>query len=500
LLACANVGNLMLARATARRREIAVRLAMGASRRRVVRQLLTESLVLATTGGALGFSIALLFPGWLMTRINGPLSWTFEPGTGVIAAAAALVGITCVAFGLAPALHATRAEVSAVLKTGEEAIGRAGSGASLRGVLLAVQIAISLLLLVNSGMLIRGIQRGRDQDLGFASKGVALLTFDLPPSYVPARSWAFTRDLMDGARASGGPTIGFASTAPLESVRHTRFRLPEDPARRERVAAVLDVSASYFDLLGVRILSGRNFVVADGDNAVLVNESMARDLWPGDNPLGKTVVEPTGERRVVGVVKDANLVMLDRIEHLLFRPIGARGVPVMLLRGSSPAIVQSITALAERLDSRAQVRVDSVTANVDRQLGGLRVVATLAGVLGVIALVLASIGVFGVFAFVVQQRKREIGIRSALGAAPAAVIAVVLRDAARSIAVGIGMGFIVAVAVGRLIQSALFGASALDPFVLLGTAVVLAFAGVIAAYVPARRATRIDPMAALRND
>jgi predicted permease len=499
MLACANVGNLLLARAAARRREIAVRLALGASRGRVVRQLLAESLLLATMGGLIGVFIALVLPGALMTQINGPLSLRFTPDATVIGVALALVTLSCLAFGLAPALVATRAGVSAVLKSGAELTGRSSSRLSLRGSLLAIQIAISLLLLVNAGVLVRGIQRGRDSDLGFRSRGVAVLSFDLPPSYVPSRAWSFTRQLMSETRSAGGPTIAFASSAPLDRAQFARFRLPGESAKQDHVATTIDISNGFLELLGLPIVAGRDLVESDGDNAVVVNESMARDVWPGESALGKTVID-TVERRVVGVVKDANLVRIDRVDHLMIRRIGGQGVPVMLVRGVSPAITQSVTATAERIDSRVHVRAGSVAANIDRQLGDLRMVATLAGVLGFIALMLASVGVFGVFAYVVQQRTREIGIRTALGASSARVIGLMLRDSARSVLAGIVSGFAAAIGVSRLLRSELFGATPFDPVVFGATAAVLAVAGAMATFIPARRAARIDPVTALRHE
>jgi predicted permease len=499
MLACANVGNLLLARAVARRREIAVRLALGASRGRVVRQLLAESLLLAAMGGLLGLVIALVLPGALMTQINGPLSLRFAPDALVITVALVLVTLSCVAFGLAPALHATRAGVSAVLKSGPAPEEGSSSGVSLRGTLLAIQIAISLLLLVNAGVLVRGIQRGRESDLGFRSHGVTTFSFDLSASYVPARISAFSRQLMTETRAAGGPTIAFSSSAPLDRSAFVRFRLPGESAKQNHVATALGISNGFLDLLGIRIVAGRDLAEADGDDAVLVNESMARDVWPGENPLGKTLIDSV-ERRVVGVVKDANLLRIDRIDHLILRPIGNRGVPVMLVRDASPAIAQSVAAVASRIDSRVRVRVDSVPAGVERQLGDLGMVATLAGVLGLIALVLASIGVFGVFAYVVQQRTHEIGIRTALGASSARVIGLMLRDSARSILGGVVIGFAAAIGVSRLLRSELFGATPFDPVVFVATVAILTMAGAMATFIPARRAARVDPITALRHE
>jgi predicted permease len=500
MLACANVGNLLLARAAARRREIAVRLAMGASRGRVVRQLLAESLLLAAIGGLIGLCVAVVLPGTLMTHINGPLSLRFAPDALVIGIALTLVTLSCVAFGLAPALHATRADVSGVLRSGAEPMSRSSSRPSLRGGLLAIQIAISLLLLVNAAVLVRGIERGRGSDLGFRSRGITILSFDVPASDLPEQTRAFAGQLMSESRSASGPAIAFVSVPPLDRAQYSRFKLPGESARQNHLAATIDISSKTLELLAIPVVAGRDLIESDGDDAILVNESMARDVWPGESALGKTIIDSV-ERRVVGVVRDANLVHIDRIDHLMLRPIGGRSiVPAMLIRDASPAIIQSATAIAQRLDSRVRVRVDSIAANVDRQLGDLGTIATLAGVLGLIALVLASIGVFGVFSYVVQQRTREIGIRTALGASSANVISLMLGDSARSIGAGIVVGFAAAVGVSRLLRSELFGATPFDPVVFGATALVLTIAGVLATLIPARGAARIDPTIALRQD
>jgi hypothetical protein len=238
-------------------------------------------------------------------------------------------------------------------------------------------------------MLVRGIQNGRDHDPGFSAKGVTLLSFDLPASYDPARTWSFSRELMDNTRTLKSASIAFASDAPLDRGRMTRYRLPSDPAAREYDAWVVGMSVNFLDVLGMPIVAGRDIEPSDGDDVVLVNQSMARSLWPGESALGKVIVDDR-QRRVVGVVRDASVYRLDRVEDVLFRPIDRTRVPVMLIRSSSAAVTQLVKAVAERIDPNARLRVDSVAANVERQLGSLRAIAALAGVLGLIALVLAT--------------------------------------------------------------------------------------------------------------
>jgi hypothetical protein len=344
-------------------------------------------------------------------------------------------------------------------------------------------------------MLVRGIQHGRDLDPGFSTRGVTLLSFELPASYDPARSWAFSRQLMDNSRSMEGASIAFANDAPLDRGRMTRYRLPSDPSMREYDAWVASTSREFLDVLGMPIVAGRDIEPSDGDDAVLVNESMARGLR-----LGSGVIIDGRERRVVGVVRNANLYRLDRVEDVLFRPIDRTRVPIMLVRSSTPAITQLVKAAAERIDPRVHVRVDSIAGNVERQLGGLRAFATLAGILGMIALVLAMTGVFSVFAYFVQRRTREIGIRTALGASSTRVVGLMLRDTGRAIGAGVVVGFAGAIGAAGLLRSELFDASAFDPVVFAGTALVLAVAGVVATYIPARRAARVDPMSALRQE
>src|SRR5439155_2663844 len=258
----------------------------------------------------LGLAISFRLPAMLMERLGGPTSWQFVPNGPVIAAAMTLTALTCVGFGLVPALHATRVSVSAVLKAGDSPLARSSSGSSLRGSFLSIQLAISLLLLASTGVVIRGVGRGRDQDLGFHWRGTSVITFTLPASYVPERRASFARQLMAESRAASRETIAFANDAPLVRSGVTRFHLPGEPANKERIESVVDVSSGFFGLLEIPIIAGRKLLPAEED-AVVVNEAMARTRWPGENARGKTLTDATGERRVVGVVKDVHLLRPD---------------------------------------------------------------------------------------------------------------------------------------------------------------------------------------------
>ena len=499
LLACANVGNLLLARAAARGREIAVRLALGASRRRLVRQLLMESLLLAGGAGVIGVGASFVIPTAIMTRIFGSVSWRFAPDAVVLSAALFLVLLTCIAFGLAPALHATRADVASVLRAGEVGTGGSASTTRIRGVMLAVQIAISLMLLVDAGLLVRGIQRGRDLDPGFRTKGVVVLSFDLPASDEPDKMAAFNRELMAENRAVGS-AAAFAIDVPFESGRGADFRLPGDPFTRTRQAQLFEVSSEFFNVLGLSIVAGRPLRPSSDDDAILVNESLARTLWQKESPLGKVILDGDRARHVVGIVRNASLSRLDRVGDVIFRPIDPSKPLSLLLQSPSIGMTDALGAMGRQLDRRVTVRVDSLAGGVERQLEGLRATAVLAGILGIIALVIAAAGVFGVFAYVVQRRTREIGIRTALGASPRRAMASVVRESIRSIVFGLLVGAALGIASGRLIASAVYGISAFDPVVLGFTALLLILAGLLATWIPARRVARIDPVIALRAD
>jgi predicted permease len=498
MLACANVGNLLLARATARAREIAVRLALGASRSRIVSQLLIESLLLSVAAGAIGVSVSYALPSIIMTRAFGGVSWRFRPDAPVMIATTAIVLLTCVAFGLAPALHATIHDVSLVLKTGD-AGSRGPSGRRLRGTLLALQVAVSVVLLVSAGMLESAIRRAHDTNTGYATHDVGVLAIDLPGDYEATRREAFVRQLIHDGRGISGMQVAFASAAPLGAPHAGRFRLPGDVETRARGSDAFDVSPGFFALLGLPIVEGRDLLPTDGDDAVIVNQSLASSLWPGESALERIINDGT-DRRVVGVVKDAAMYRLGVVQGALFRPIDPRSMPTMMTRPVTPATTQALAALAARIEPRATIHPDSIAGNIDRQLGGLRVVTVLAGILGLIALVLATVGVFGVFAYVVQQRTREIGIRMALGASSARVTGLLVGDSSRALVAGLASGLVMSIGASRVISSELYGASGFEMRVFAGVAALLTIAGAAATAVPARRASQIDPVAALRSE
>jgi putative ABC transport system permease protein len=483
LLACANVGNLLLARAAARQREISVRTSLGASRGRVVRQLLTESLVLASIGGMIGVAAAYWLPSLVFHfAVNEPLSFRLVPDAVVLSYALALSVATCLVFGLAPALHGTRP-------------GGIRSNFSLRSVLLTAQVALSVILLVGAGLLTRGVERARTQDPGFTVSGVSIAQFDLPAnSYDAPRAHAFFAQL---GRDLSKQTIGLARLAPLGNSRSwTNFHQPGEKEKQGRMVGFNEVNGGYFAVLDIPVLTGRNLEEADaGRSVVLVNQEFARRFFDG-SALGKTIVTDK-PFEIVGMVKDAYTSGLDELVPTIYFPIGGDSIPLALFR-STPGAAEAIAATAQQLDARAGTTFTPLSVNLEKYLQASQAGAAIAEGLGAFALALASIGMFGVFAYCVEQRTKEIGIRMALGARPKQVIRLVLGSSSRAVLVGFLLGFAGAAAVAQLLRSLLFGLSPFDPVSYVIVAMILAAAGLAATYLPARRATKIDPMAALR--
>jgi len=491
-LACANVGNLLLARAASRRQEIAVRLSLGASRSRLVRQFLVESLMLAVAAAAAGLAIAEVLPGALVRRLAGDLVIRIVPDGRVLAYTMAIAVVSCLAFGLAPALHGTRGAISVALK---------GGRLRLRGMLLAVQVAISVVLLTNAALLVRGIQRAEETDLGFDVKNVSVLSLELPASqYGGARSAALTWELEAALRgARDVPAWALAMTAPLGGSHFTTsFQLPEEGARMLQIDKN-EVSPGYFDALGIPLVAGRKLVAEDADREVaVVNAAAARRWWSG-SAVGKTFVSNEKVWTVVGVVGDAYTNDLTGLEALLYFPLREPpGVPMLLVRDRRPAVTARIAGIVRTIEPRAEVHVAPLEESVGQRLLPSTIGAEIAGFLGLLAMGIASVGMFGVFAYATGQRTREIGVRMALGARPSEIVRLVLGSSLLSLGLGAAVGIAAAAAMSVLLANALPGVKAGDPAAYAAVVVLLAAAVALASAIPARRATRVDPVRALR--
>ena len=502
LIACANVGNLMLARAAARVGEIGVRISLGAGRARIVRQLLTEGFVLAIAASVVGALVAVWLPAVALQMLAGEARpFDIDLDRWVFTYTFSLAVLSCVAFALAPALHATRCDITSALRHDTTALR---SGFPLRSALLAVQVAVSVVLLTSAGLLLRGVVQARVLDPGFRVDDVSVATIDLAESrYGPARMRAFVTELTTGLRESHVAAFGLVSLEPLADARDSMgMRLPGERVEDTRSVGVLNVSPGYFDTLGIQLVAGRSFSDDDETRRVaIINETMARRYWPARTPLGQSIIAGpgAGSFEIVGIARDAHLVTMDTIEPLVLLPLADRQ-PRVLFTTTDTTAVSKVAAVVGRIDARARVDITPLRNRLDGWLGEITLAPIAASVLGVFGLVVAVVGMIGVFSYAVRQRTREIGIRVALGASGRDVIRLVLASSSRAVLVGLGAGAVGAIAASQILRRALYGLSPFDPIAYSGVVVLLAAAAIAASYVPARRALKIDPVTALRYD
>jgi predicted permease len=506
LIACANVGNLLLARAAARVREIGVRLSLGAGRARIVRQLLTEGLVLACIGSALGVLLAAWLPPIVLRFLSGDSApFDLKPDGWVLGYGLLLAVLSCVAFALAPALHATSGNTANALKDDSKTLG---SRFPLRTTLLAVQVAVSVVMLPSAGLLQRGVAHASALDPGFAVDGVSVATIDLPDAHDPARVATLVSEVTSGLRAAKVERFAFATNEPIgEGSFMMGIRFQGEPENRTRTVEFVNVSAGYFDTLGIPLIAGRGFVDADaGRNVAIASESMAR-LWPDGSALGRSVIGSIGGPvEIVGIVRDSRVASMDAIGPVLFRPIGGSirvfgdRVPKLLFGASDPSAAAIVAAIVERVDKDARVEITPMRERLESWLGELAMAPLAASALGAFALGVATVGMLGVFSYVVRQRTREIGIRMALGARAVDVTRVVLASSSKAVVAGLGVGFAGALAASQVLRSSLYGASSMDPIAYGAVVLVIALAALAASYLPVRRAVQIDPIRALRYD
>ena len=518
LIACANVANLLLSRSSARQKEIAVRLSVGASRGRLIRQLLTESVLLALPGGLLGGVAAsvLLKPLFfaLISHLPSevpPLTLDLSPDLTVLGYTLALTLLTGIVFGLAPALQASRPDLTMALKMDGSGYGAHGSHGWLRSALVVAQVSVCLILLITAGLLARGVQASQTIEPGFRTDHVFSAKFDLEQQhYNELRAMTFHRLLME--RAASLPGVdGVAETVVVPLSMNSwgnQITLPGRPDKLQDQFTL--VSPEFFSVLGIPIIHGRNFtqLEIDGDARVaIVMESTARKLWPGQDPLGKTFSDDEKKPpiEVVGVARDSHSSSLSELDSIFFYfPLKADAqVPLKLLVHSKATFEQTAKALraaVRAIDPNVLVDVRSMDQNLDMYRTPALMVTELASVLGGFALLLASIGIYSVVSHAVSRRVREIGIRMSLGAERRDVMSLVLRGAMRPVMIGIALGIAACAAVSRVLSGVLYGVSPLDPAAFVGVSLFLVAVALVASFLPARRATRIDPMQALRHD
>jgi len=516
LIACLNVANLLLARATMRRREIAVRLALGAGRFRLVRQLLTEGLLLSVLGGVLG----MMFARWGTDVLLGflpqgrvPTVLEIKPDLRMLGFTLGVTLLTGMLFGLAPALQATRPDLIAALKN-ETAVVSGNRRWELRRLLVILQVALSLVLLVGAGLFVRSLRNLKAVDDGYNTDQVVTLTLD------PAQSGYKLDQLRSlysqlSERVSALPGVKAATytrNVPM-SGRYSRIgiEVPGYQARPDEEMAVLlnQAAPQFFATFGTPLLRGRDFNARDTPDApkvVIVNDSLARYFFGAENPLGKRItLEVYKDLEIVGVVGDAKYRSLkEPVPQTAYIPFSQ--YPTLTQRtlcarasGNPSTLVAAIRREVRSLDPNLPIfNVKTFADQIDESVSRERLVALISSFFGVFALLLASLGLYGVMAYSVARRAREIGIRMALGARRASVLWLVLRETLFLVLIGIAIGLPTALVATRLTEGLLFGLTATDPLTIALATLVMITIAALAGYIPARRAARVDPMMALR--
>jgi putative ABC transport system permease protein len=520
LIACANVASLFLGRLTARQKEIAVRQSLGATRGRVVRQFLIESLVFSLIAGALGTLLAMwaLYGIQLLVASQLPPNTTLTLNLRTLLFTASATVITAALVGLAPALQASRGQLVDVLKDG--ARGSSGErGRRFRGVLIVGEVVMSVILLIGSSLLLASFLQLQRTPPGFEPRGAAAAFVGVPASRfaTPARQAQFFADVIerlrahpgvtDAAAAIGIPLSGFNPRSPYSVAGRPVLPLPQRP-----IANLGIVSEDYFRLMRIAVVSGRAFTAADREGApgvCIVNESLAARLFPGESALGHVMLRGRDaeiKAEIVGVIRDVktnglNAPTPDEI-HYPMRQLGRPGMNVVARTTDDPATLQAaIRAAVVAVDSDQPISFfATLETNVAQSLGTQRAVASLTAIFAGLALILSAVGLYAVLAYAVSQRRGEIGIRMALGAKPAQVVRLVLSGGLRLVAMGLAIGLAAATGVARMIQTLLFNVRPVDPLLYGGVALLFTVVATLACLIPSMRAARIDPIAALRAD
>jgi putative ABC transport system permease protein len=521
LMACVNVANLLLARGATRRKEIAIRTALGAGRGRIVTQLLAESMLLALAGGALGMVLAqgvvalaarlgpASIPRLAEARIDARL-FLFALGVSVA---------TGILFGIAPAMQVSGGNLNAALRE----VGRGGttgySGRMARNGLVIAEVALAVVVLIGAGLLIRSFVRLRSADPGFQPSG--LLTLRVPlaggRNTSPDRAVAFFQQITDRVAALPGVrAVGAVNGLPLTGLGvGSNFAVDGRPApapEQRPMGLLRSVTSAYFRTMGIPLLAGRGFADSDTSHAppvIVVNEALARRFWPGGNPIGGRLVVDYNNGRVAEIVGVVRNVKPDRIEGedwpTIYNPYAQVPVPTMnmVVRTARPplSLASAVAREVHQLDPDQPVAgARSMEDVVDQALAGARFNTVLLGVFALIAFLLAAVGIYGVVSCDVSERTHEIGIRVALGAQPGDVLELVLGQGARLAAYGIAAGMVAAFALTRLMAAMLYGVKATDAYTFAAIPVLLGAVALAASYLPTRRALALDPVTALRHE
>jgi putative ABC transport system permease protein len=520
LIGCANVASLLLARATAREREIAIRRALGASRARLVRQLLTESLLLSFLGGGLGVCLAaralrlprLLPPGTIPrleeVRVNG----------AVLLFSVGICLLTGIAFGVMPSLHASHKNLHDTLKEGGRGSTEGGAVGRSRAALVIAEVAVALVLVTGAGLLIRSFTRLLHVNAGFEAAHVMTFSMSLPQTHYPqpAQQAEFYRRLVEGAEnLPGVESAALVSHLPLATPTRFVFFCPEGTVcqgiGKDPIIAIRYISPDYFRTMRIPLLSGRTFTSIDVTSAkpvVLINETAAKLYFPNQGAVGKHLSQTRDmiPMEIIGVVKDVKFSALNgppaNEMYLLHQQSPWASMTLVIRSASNPQpMVAAVRQIIHGIDSDLPLsNVSTMDEVVSASVAQPRLITQLVASFAVLALLLAAIGIYGVMAYSVTQRTHEVGIRLALGAQPRDVLALLMGHGMRLVFLGVALGVVVSLALTRLLATLLYGTSVRDPLTFAGVSVLLVAVALLACYVPARRAMRVDPIVALRYE
>ena len=524
LITCANVANLLLARAARRRKEVAIRLTLGATRTRLIRQLLTESIVLAVAGGLAG----LILNFWLVNLLTAlkpavplPVNIEFHTDWRVLSFTLLLSILAGIMFGLVPALQASKHDLVPALKDHSQQLGDRRRMFSLRNALVIGQVALSIVVLIGAGLFLRSLNHARAINPGFDAEHILTLSFNTAAQkYDATKAEQFYQQLSNRVQALPRvQSVSLAQSAPLSFFYSPAIASPvfvegHEPPQGENppLAGNNAIGPNFFRTLGVPLLSGREFTDRDREGAprvAIVNETLVRDLFPNTNPIGQrlhVLLRQPSSWEIVGVVKDSKYRSLgEDSTPYIFLPYMQNPQSTMALHvrtsGNPGDLAAAVRREVQALDPNLPAfNVMSLADNIDISLFPARFGAVLVGVFGLLALLIASIGIYGVMSYGVSERTHEMGIRMALGARGRDVLRLVISQGMWLALIGVAIGAGVSLAVTRVVRSYLYGVSVTDPLTFIGIALLLIGVAVLACYVPARRATRVDPLEALRYE